>query len=419
LASFKKGESMNLQTIQNWLNVNSTIAQIITFFGVVVLAFISYLIFKRVVLKIIEIISKKTKTQWDDVIVAHKVFNKFAFILPFVFLYIFSYLFPDVQELVKRISLSLIVFFFISAISAFLNAVNDIYMTIKRSQAKPIKGYLQIVSIFFYIIGFIIIFGIIFDKSPWILVSGLGAMTAVLLLIFKDTILSFVASLQISFNNLISIGDWLSVPQFGADGTVIDVALHSIKIQNWDKTITTIPTHKLIDGSFKNWRGMENSGGRRIKRAVYIDIASIRFCDDEMFQKFEKFQFLAEYLKSKKEEIIKYNESKNIDTSELINGRRLTNIGTFRAYISAYLKNHPQVRQDMTFLIRQLPPGATGLPIEIYVFSNDIEWANYEAIQANIFDHILAAIPEFDLRVFQNPTGYDFGRGFGSNTEMH
>ncbi len=406
---------MNIETIQSWLNVNSTLAQIITFFGVLILALIVYFVFKRIILKILEHISKRTKTQWDDFIVKRKVFNKFAFILPFVFFYIFSNLFPSIQELVQRLSLSLIVLFFISAISAFLNAVNDIYMTVKSKQAKPIKGYLQIVSIFFYIIGFIIIFGIVFDKSPWILVSGLGAMTAVLLLIFKDTILSFVASLQISFNNLISIGDWLSVPQFGADGTVIDVALHSIKIQNWDKTITTVPTHKLIDGSFKNWRGMENSGGRRIKRAVYIDIASIRFCDEEMLRKFEKYRFLTEYLKSKMNEIAKYNKDKKIDISELINGRRLTNIGTFRAYLSAFLKDHPQVRKDMTFLIRQLPPAETGLPIEIYVFSNDIEWANYEAIQADIFDHILAAVPEFDLRVFQNPTGYDFKRGFREN----
>ncbi len=402
---------MNIQSIQTWLNVNFTLAQIIAFSGILILALIAYFIFRRIILKIIEHISRKTKTKWDDYIVERKVFHKFAVILPFIIFYVFSYLFPSIQELVKRISLSLIVLFFTSAVSAFLNAVNDIYMNVKSSQAKPIKGYLQIVSIFFYIIAFIIIFGIVFDKSPWILVSGLGAMTAVLLLIFKDTILSFVASLQISFNNLISIGDWLSVPQFGADGNVIDVALHSIKIQNWDKTITTIPTHKLIDGSFKNWRGMEKSGGRRIKRAIFIDIASIKFCDENMLLKFGKFQFLKDYLKSKNEEIKNYNIEKNIDPSELINGRRLTNIGTFRAYIAEFLKNHPQVRQDMTFLIRQLAPTENGLPIEIYVFSNDIEWANYEAIQADIFDHILAAVPEFDLRVFQNPTGYDFMKG--------
>ena len=406
-----KGIKMNIQSIQTWLNVNFTLAQIIAFSGILILALIAYFIFRRIILKIIEHISRKTKTKWDDYIVERKVFHKFAVILPFIIFYVFSYLFPSIQELVKRISLSLIVLFFTSAVSAFLNAVNDIYMNVKSSQAKPIKGYLQIVSIFFYIIAFIIIFGIVFDKSPWILVSGLGAMTAVLLLIFKDTILSFVASLQISFNNLISIGDWLSVPQFGADGNVIDVALHSIKIQNWDKTITTIPTHKLIDGSFKNWRGMEKSGGRRIKRAIFIDIASIKFCDENMLLKFGKFQFLKDYLKSKNEEIKNYNIEKNIDPSELINGRRLTNIGTFRAYIAEFLKNHPQVRQDMTFLIRQLAPTENGLPIEIYVFSNDIEWANYEAIQADIFDHILAAVPEFDLRVFQNPTGYDFMKG--------
>ena len=291
------------------------------------------------------------------------------------------------------------------AASALLSAVNDIYLTTRRAENKPIKGYLQIVKIFFFIMGCIVILGILMGKSPWVFVSGLGAMTAILLLIFKDTILSLIASLQISFNDLIKIGDWLSVPQYNADGDVIDIALHTIKIQNWDKTISVIPTHKLIEGTFKNWRGMQESGGRRIKRAVHIDISSIKFCDDIMLQKFMKFQLLQQYLTARLTEIKEYNTKNKIDTSEIVNGRNLTNVGVFRRYILEYLSNHPHVKKDMTFLIRQLAPGSTGLPIEIYVFSDDIEWVNYEAIQADIFDHILAVVPQFGLKVFQYPTG--------------
>jgi miniconductance mechanosensitive channel len=237
--------------------------------------------------------------------------------------------------------------------------------------------------------------------------SGLGAMTAVLLLIFKDTILSFIASLQITFNDLFRIGDWLEIPDFGADGDVIDIALHTVQIQNWDKTISVIPTHKLIDGTFKNWRGMQESGGRRIKRSVLIDISSIKFCDEEMIKKYKKYQILRNYVEQKEKEIEQYNQEYNIDTSELINGRRMTNIGTFRAYVEEYLKRNTNINKDLTFLVRQLAPGHQGLPIEIYVFTNDTRWAFYEKIQADIFDHILAIVPEFDLRIFQAPTGYN------------
>ncbi|OQX70639.1 MAG: mechanosensitive ion channel protein MscS [Candidatus Cloacimonas sp. 4484_275] len=399
---------MDLSVIQNWFKVNYTLAQIIAFIGIFLVSGLVHIILRKIILNLFEKFSRKTKTKWDDMLVKHKVFRKLLVIIPLLMFYYFSFLFPSVQEFVRRISLSLTVLFGLFAFSAFLNALNDIYLMTKHSGSRPIKGYLQIISIFFFIMGAIVIIGILLGKSPWLLVSGLGAMTAVILLIFKDTILSFVASLQISFNDLIKIGDWLSVPQYNADGTVIDVALHSIKIQNWDKTITTIPTHKLVEDSFKNWRGMEIAGGRRIKRAVYIDIASIKFCDDKLLKRFEKYHLISDYIKFKVKEIEEYNKKNKIDTSILINGRRLTNIGTFRAYISAYLQNHPKIRKDMTFLIRQLPPGPTGLPLEIYVFTSDIVWANYEAIQADIFDHILAAVPEFDLRVFQNPTGYDF-----------
>ena len=233
-------------------------------------------------------------------------------------------------------------------------------------------------------------------------------MTAVLLLIFRDTILSFIASLQITSNDLVRVGDWIEVPKFGADGDVIDIALHTVKIQNWDKTITVIPTHKLIDETFKNWRGMAQSGGRRIKRSILIDIESIRICDDALVERLKKIHLITDYVQDKLQELDEYNAEQQIDTSSPVNGRRMTNIGTFRAYVVAYLRHHKRIHQQMTFLVRQLPPGPTGLPLEIYVFTNDTAWAKYEAIQADIFDHILAVVPEFDLRVFQSPTGRDF-----------
>jgi len=396
---------MNLETIQNILNISLIQAQLVAAAGVLVLSFITYLITKYVLMKVILQLSKKTKTLWDDKLIERKVFNNLSYIIPLIIIYYAAGLFPDFEEILKRFAKALIIWFSVLAVSSLLSAVNDIYLTTKRAKDKPIKGYLQIIKIFFFIIGAIVVLGIILGKSPWIFVSGLGAMTAILLLIFKDTILSLIASMQISFNDLIKIGDWLSVPHFNADGNVIDIALHTVKIQNWDKTISVIPTHKLIDGTFKNWRGMEQSGGRRIKRSFSIDTSCIKFCDEKMLKKFEKFQYLQKYLVAKKKEVSEYNKKNKIDTSEMINGRNLTNIGMLRAYIVEYLSNHPNVRKDMTFLIRQLAPGSSGLPIEIYVFIDDIKWANFESIQADIFDHILAVVPEFELRIFQYPTG--------------
>ena len=398
---------MNLEIIQNWLHINSSYAQLVGFAGVFIAAILIYLIAKFVILFIIKKLINKTSTKWDDALIEHKVFKKLIILIPFLIIYSATTFYPSVRIFIQRITIALMVWIIVNSVSAFLKVVNTIYSTFEKSKERPIKGYLQIVGIFFFIIGGIIIVAVLLGKSPWILVSGLGAMTAVLLLIFKDTILSLIASLQISFNDLIQIGDWLEVPQYNADGDVIDIALHTIKIQNWDKTISVIPTHKLIDGTFKNWRGMTRSGGRRIKRAINIDISTIRFCDDEMLRKFKKFQLIKNYLEVKEKEIAEYNIKHKVDTAESINRRILTNIGTFRAYISAYLKNHPKVKQDMTFLIRQLPPGPTGLPIEIYVFANDTVWANYEVIQSDIFDHILAVVPEFGLKVFQYPTGFD------------
>ena len=397
-----KGNNMNLEIIQNLFDVSTKQAQSVSIGIVLVISFVAYLLTKYVLMRVILQLSKKTKTLWDDMLIERKVFNNLSYIIPLVIIYYSAFMFPIVEEVIRRFSKALIIWFSVLAVSALISAVNDIYLTTRRAKEKPIKGYLQIIKIFFFIVGSIVVLGIILGKSPWIFVSGLGAMTAVLLLIFKDTILSLMASLQITFNDLVKIGDWLSVPQYNADGNVIDIALHTVKIQNWDKTISVIPTHKLIEGTFKNWRGMEKAGGRRIKRSFNIDIDTIKFCDEKMIKKFEKFQYLQEYLKKVQAEVQDYNDKNQIDTTELINGKNLTNIGTLRAYIIAYLKHHPNVRHDMTFLIRQLAPTATGVPIEVYVFIDDIRWANYEGIQADIFDHILAIVPEFELKVFQN-----------------
>ena len=270
----------------------------------------------------------------------------------------------------------------------------------------PLKSYIQIIKIFIFIFAVLLAISVLSGRSPWVLLGSLGAISAVLLLIFRDTILSFMANLQISSNNLIQLNDWVEAPAFGADGNVIEIALHTIKVQNWDKTITVIPTHKLIDESFKNWRGMQESGGRRIKRAINIDMSSIKFCDESMIKKYMQIDLLSDYLKGKINDISKSKNGKIINVA--LNSRQLTNIGTFREYVKAYLRNHAKVNHDMTFLIRQLQPKENGLPLEIYVFSNDNKWVNYENIQADIFDHLLASVSYFDLRVFQHPSGYDF-----------
>ncbi|MBT7097028.1 mechanosensitive ion channel family protein, partial [Candidatus Poribacteria bacterium] len=290
---------------------------------------------------------------------------------------------------------------------ATLDAVVDIYRTYDVARDHPIRGYVQALKIFLYVVGGIAVFATVIDQSPWKILSGIGALTAVILLIFKDTILGFVAGIQLSANDMVRIGDWIEAPKFGADGDVLDITLHHVKVQNWDKTISTIPTYALVGDSFRNWRGMQDSGGRRIKRCLYIDMNSVTFCTDEMVERFARFAFLGPYVEEKSEELAAWNSEHGFDMSEAINGRRMTNLGTFRAYVREYLRNHPRVHQDMTLLVRHRPPGEHGLPIEIYVFTNDIVWANYEGIQADIFDHILAVIPEFGLRVHQAPSGLD------------
>lgn len=298
------------------------------------------------------------------------------------------------------------------SLGKLLSALGDIYGRLDpvRARNKPIKGYLQLVKIIGFIFAVVLVIAVLLDRSPLLLLSGLGAMTAVLLLVFKDTIMSFVASVQLSSQDMLRVGDWIEMPALNADGDVIDIALHTVTVQNWDRTITTIPTWRLINESFKNWRGMNESGGRRIKRALYIDQSSIRFLSGEERDKLKRFALIDAYLERKRDELEAYNRVLLAQGRDPVNTRRVTNIGTFRAYIAAYLEAHPRIHPGLTLMVRQLQPGPTGLPLEIYCFTATTAWLEYEAIQADVFDHLYAIVPEFGLRVFQEPSGADFGQ---------
>ena len=299
-------------------------------------------------------------------------------------------------------------------ITAFFNAINEIYDRNPKHKGRSIKSYIQAINILVYSLAIIIGLSIILHKDVTTLLAGLGAMTAVILLIFKDSILGLVAGTQLTANDMIRVGDWIVVPKFNADGVVEEITLNIVKVRNWDKTVTSVPTYALMTNAFINWRGMEESGVRRIKRHINIDMKSVKFLDDKLYEKLSGIQLIQDYLKKKKEELDEYNKSHGIDPSNPVNGRKMTNIGTFRKYLEAYLKHNENIHTGVTFLVRHLQPTEKGLPIEIYVFSKIQEWAKYEEIQADIFDHILAAIPEFDLRIFQEPAGHDFVEAFNS-----
>jgi miniconductance mechanosensitive channel len=380
------------------------------FFSLLILiaSYIGWLLAIKIGIRVAKKFARKTKTRFDDLLIAHRVLHSLAYFVPLLIIKNLIFLTPLIAPTIDGLVNILLILLTARVIASFLNAANGYYELKPRARSRPIKSYLQVIIIIDYLVAIIFIIGILTHQSPWMLLSGIGAMTAIVLLIFKDTILSFVAGLQINMYDLLHVGDWIEMPQFGADGDVIDIALHTIKVQNWDKSITIIPTYKLLDNSFRNWRGMEEAGGRRIKRAIYLDQNSVKFCDKEMIERFRRIHLLRDYIDRKLEELERYNKEHNIDESVKVNGRRMTNIGTFRVYAAEYIKNHPKINKNLTKMVRQLPPGPQGLPIEIYAFTNDIAWENYEAIQADIFDHLLAVVPEFDLRIFQNPSGRDF-----------
>lgn len=390
------------------------VASLIIILAAIVISLVANLVAKRFIVRAVEAIIKRTETKWDDLILERHVFDNLSHLAPGVVLMAaaplaFPY-WPVLENTFQRGCLVYMGVVTLMVIDGALSAIVDIYQRYDVSQTRPIKSYIQVVKIVAYVVGAILLISTIIGKSPVVLLSGLGALSAVLLLVFKDSILGLVASVQLGGYDMIRKGDWIEVPKFGADGDVIDISLTTVKVQNFDKTISTIPTYALISDSFRNWRGMSESGGRRIKRSVYLDMNSVHFLTDERLDELKGIELISDYIAARRDEVDQYNEENKVDTSEQINGRRLTNLGTFRAYVKAYLQSHPDIHQDMTLLVRQLAPGNDGVGIELYCFTNVTAWDRYESIQADIFDHLLSAVPKFGLSVFQNPAGADFRR---------
>ena len=359
----------------------------------------------------IEKFAHYTIQQWDDILVEKHIVKRILYFIPLILLYVLSSpiltgtsLLPFSQALISVLFLIAVMMF----LDAMLSALLAIYSKSAIAKEISITPFVQVLKLGLYFVTGILLLSLLLQKTPLYFLSGLGALTAVLMFVFKDVLMGFVAGIQLIANKMVAPKDWIEMPKYGADGDVLEITLTTVKVQNFDNTITTIPTYALINESFKNWRNMNLSGGRRIKRYVNIDLGSIKFCNSEMLVRFKSIQLISQYIQNRQEEILVYNKKHQIDESTLVNGRRLTNIGVFRSYVEAYLRQHPMIHNDMTFLIRQLSPRENGLPIEIYVFCKNTNWTAYEAIQADIFDHILAVVPEFDLRVFQEPSGSDF-----------
>ena len=366
---------------------------------------------RRVLLRVLYRLVQASPVRWDDAMIRHGVVRKLARAVPALVIVLGVPLVPDLPAglatVLRNVAAAWVVLSVARAASAFLSALQDLYEQgdPERARNRPIKGYLQVARIVLFVVAGVLIVAALIERSPLLLLSGLGAMAAVLMLVFKDTILSLVASVQLSSNDMVRVGDWIEMPQLGADGDVVDIALHTVKVQNWDKTITTIPTHRLVSESFRNWRGMQESGGRRIKRALHVDQGGIRYLDAAEREALSRFVLLRPYLERKAAELAEWNAGRRGEAP--VNLRRLTNIGSFRAYAMAYLKAHPGLNQDMTMLVRQLQPGPQGLPIEIYCFTASTAWGVYEDTMSDIFDHLLAILPEFGLRAFQAPGGGD------------
>lgn len=381
---------ITINSIRQWMEANPSLSPWV----VVGAVLLSFLLARLIIGRGLTWLARSTKNQWDDVLVKHMRPNRLSWVAPLAVVYVFAYLWPQLARTLQSVSLFFILWILVLTLNALLTAANVIYESRANYTGVAIQGYLDLGKILIIGVGLILSISVFTGRSPVLLLGSLGALTAILLLIFQDTILALVASVQIAANDLVKEGDWIEVPAFDADGDVTNMSLHTVKIQNFDMTFTVIPTHKLLDVSFKNWRGMSQSGGRRIKRSISLDIQSVRFCTNEEKDNLKQRPLLNDFFANKPSQ--------------------LTNVSVFMAYVEAYLRQRPDVKKDQTIMVRQLDPGPTGLPIEVYIFTTTTAWADYEAIQASIFDHLLAVVPEFGLRVFQNPTGADFS-SFGSN----
>lgn len=378
---------------------------------VLLLSWVAHRVSQGPINRSIEKFAHYTIQQWDDILVEKHIVKRILYFIPLILLYVLSSPILTGTSLLPLSQTLISVLFLIAGmmfLDAMLNALLAIYGKSAISKEISITPFVQVLKLGLYFVTGILLLSLMLQKTPLYFLSGLGALTAVLMFVFKDVLMGFVAGIQLIANKMVAPKDWIEMPKYGADGDVLEITLTTVKVQNFDNTITTIPTYALINESFKNWRNMNLSGGRRIKRYVNIDLGSIKFCSSEMLERFKRIQLISQYIQNRQEEILVYNKKHQVDESTLVNGRRLTNIGVFRSYVEAYLRQHPMIHKDMTFLIRQLSPSENGLPIEIYVFCKDTNWTAYEAIQADIFDHILAVVPEFDLRVFQEPSGSDF-----------
>jgi len=409
------------ELIAGWLNKIPSIAgnedwisTVVSCVLVLLLAAMAFFVVKRVVVHLIHKLFSKTSSNLDDILIRRKVFNRLAYLAPSWVVYelmpVVLQSYPALASFVSAAIAIYVVMVVAMVVDAVIDSLMEIYRSFPISRQVPIQSFGQVAKLLTYFIAIITVVSLVIGESPLKLFAGLGAMTAVLMLIFKDPILGFVAGIQLSYNKMVGLGDWIEIPQHKADGEIKEIGLTTVKVRNFDNTITTVPTQSLINESFKNWRGMQESGGRRIKRAIFIDVHSIGFCDEEQIARYSKIDFIKEYLDVKRIELEKYNSEHANAQESLVNGRRITNVGTFRAYIVAYLENHPQINQKLTVLVRQLAPGEAGLPIEIYAFSSEKNWIKYEAIQADIFDHLFSVAKEFDLRIFQKPSGADFSQ---------
>ena len=381
--------------------------------AIILLSIIANFIAKKIIVVGLTAITKHTKNTWDDFLIQRRVFHKLSHLAPAlviqftigIALYDYN---PSLTDIIEKFTYIYIAAVWMLVISSLLSALHDIYLTLEVSKTRPINGYVQLVKIILYTLGGIVIISILINKSPAKLLYGMGASAAILMLVFKDTILGLVASVQVSANNMVKPGDWIEMPSRGADGAVLEITLNTVKVQNWDRTISTFPTYALVSESITNWKGMEESNGRRIKRSVYIDMSSVKFCSPELLEKLKRIHLIKDYIEQRTKEIEEFNKKMGFDTSLPINGRRMTNLGVFRQYLQSYLKMNSSINSEATQMVRQLQPTERGIPVEIYCFSAEKAWVIYEGVQADLFDHVLASVPQFELRIFQNPSGNDF-----------
>lgn len=402
---FIREQLMNYGLDENWVHYLSIVIMI-SF--IALLCIISNFIAKKVVIRIISHFIHKNKFTWDNILLERKVFHKLSHLVPAIIIYYSASIFPTYQGVIEKLAITYIIIVALGVLNSLLTATNDIYQTFDISKERPIKSYIQVAKIVLFILGAILVIANLIGESPVILLSGIGALSAVFMLVFRDSLLGLVAGVQLTSNDMVRVGDWIEMPKYGANGDVIDISLNTVKVRNFDRTITTVPSYALISDSFINWRGMQASGNRRIKRSLFIDITSISFCSEEMIERCKKIHLLKDYIVNRQKEIDEYNRKNKLDRhANSVNGRAMTNIGVFRAYITQYLQQHPGISQEATLMVRQLAPTENGLPLEVYCFTNTVVWTEYERIQSDIFDHLFAVAQEFGLRLFQNPSGND------------